>query len=154
MMPYVHGGAVTATEYVVEVLGGAKVFRGRGVPDPAQLRVRIQEGLPYSALDALRERLHLSLPETSRVLDTPVRTLARRRRERKLQAAESDRLYRVARVYAQAVQVLGAEDRAAEWLRRPNRALNGEPPLELLDTELGSRQVEDVLGRLEYGVFS
>jgi hypothetical protein len=33
-----------------------------------------------------------------------------------------------------------------------HRALNGEAPLQLLDTDVGARQVEDVLGRLEYGM--
>jgi putative toxin-antitoxin system antitoxin component (TIGR02293 family) len=138
--------------YIVDVLGGAKVFRGRSQPTLAELRVRIQEGFPYSALQSIRERLELSLPEAAHVLHTPLRTLARRRQDRKLQASESDRLYRLARVAGQAVQVFGAEDRAVQWLRRPNRALNGETPLLLLDTEVGTRQVEDALGRLEFGV--
>lgn len=154
IIPYGLEEIVTAAKYVLEVLGGTKVFRGRTPPNPTQMRTRINEGLPYSALDSVRARLHLSLPETAQLLHTPVRTLARRRRERKLQAAESDRLYRLARVAAQAVQIFGSEDSAARWLRRPNRALNGEAPLQLLDTEVGIRQVEDVLGRLEYGAIS
>jgi putative toxin-antitoxin system antitoxin component (TIGR02293 family) len=48
--------------------------------------------------------------------------------------------------------VLGTEDKAATWLSRPNRALNGEIPIRLLDTDVGARQVEDILGRIEYGV--
>jgi putative toxin-antitoxin system antitoxin component (TIGR02293 family) len=153
-MPYGFEAIVTAADHVLDVLGGAKVFRGRETANAAQLRVRIREGLPYSALEAVRERLGLSLPEAAHILDTPLRTLARRRRERKLQASESDRLYRVARVFSLAVRTLGDEDNAAKWLRRPIRALNGEPPLRLLDTEVGARMVEDVLGRLEYGAIS
>jgi putative toxin-antitoxin system antitoxin component (TIGR02293 family) len=143
---------MTHTDYVVDVLGGSKVFRGRGQPSSAELRARIRLGLPYSSLESVRRRLQLTLPETATLLHTPMRTLARRKRERKLQAAESDRLVRLARVAAHAVMVFGDEEKAATWLRRSNRALNGETPLRLLDTDIGTAQVEDVLGRLEYGI--
>jgi putative toxin-antitoxin system antitoxin component (TIGR02293 family) len=86
------------------------------------------------------------------MLHMPIRTMARRRQTRKLDAVESDRLYRVARVAAQAVAVFGAEDKATTWLQRPNRALNGELPIRLLDTDVGARQVEDILGRIEHGI--
>ena len=75
-------------------------------------------------------------------------------RGRRLDAHESDRLYRVARVAAHAFDVFGTEDNAATWLRRPNRALGGEAPIHLLDTDVGARQVEDTLGRLEHGIVS
>jgi putative toxin-antitoxin system antitoxin component (TIGR02293 family) len=55
-------------------------------------------------------------------------------------------------VAAHAVAVFGDERTAADWLRRPNRALSGEMPLLLLDTEVGTAQVDEVLGRIEYGL--
>jgi putative toxin-antitoxin system antitoxin component (TIGR02293 family) len=143
---------MTATEYVIDVLGGASVFRGRTLPTSTELRARIREGLPYRSLESVRERLRLSVPETTTVLHMPARTLARRRQTRKLDPDESDRLYRIARVAGHAVSVFGAEDKAATWLRRPNRALHGERPIHLLDTDIGAQQVEDILGRLEYGI--
>jgi putative toxin-antitoxin system antitoxin component (TIGR02293 family) len=145
---------MTATEYVVDVLGGASVFKGQTVPTSTELRERIKRGLPYRSLESVRERLRLSVPEAASVLHMPARTLARRRQTRKLDGDESDRLYRIARVAAHAFGVFGAEDKAATWLRRPNRALNGELPIHLLDTDLGARQVEDILGRIEHGVVS
>jgi len=145
---------MTATEYLVEALGGATVFRGRAVPTSIELRERIKRGLPYRSLESVRVRLQLSVPEAASVLHMPARTLARRRQTRKLDADESDRLYRVARVAAQAFAVFGTEEKAATWLRRPNRALSDEVPLLLLDTDVGVRQVEDVLGRIEHGVVS
>jgi putative toxin-antitoxin system antitoxin component (TIGR02293 family) len=80
--------------------------------------------------------------------------LARRKAERWLRADESDRLFRLSRVAAQAEETLGTRERAVEWLRRPNRALGNQPPLRQLDTDLGSRQVEDVLVRIAHGVYS
>jgi putative toxin-antitoxin system antitoxin component (TIGR02293 family) len=145
---------MTATEYVLDVLGGASVFKGRTVPTSTELRERIKRGLPYRALESVRERLRLSVPEAASVLHMPPRTLARRRQTRKLDGDESDRLYRIARVAAQAFAVFSTEDNAATWLRRPNRALNGESPIHLLDTDVGARQVEDVLGRIAHGIVS
>jgi putative toxin-antitoxin system antitoxin component (TIGR02293 family) len=143
---------MTATEYVVDVLGGASVFKGRTTPTSAELRQRIRHGLPFRSLESVRARLRLSVPETANVLHMPPRTMVRRRQSRKLDADESDRLYRIARVAAQAFAVFGTEDKAAAWLGRANRALDGEVPVRLLDTDVGARLVEDVLGRIEYGV--
>ncbi len=143
---------MTSAEYVIEMLGGPRVFRGRALPSAGELRERITEGLPFSSLESVRARLRLTVPELAAVLRMPTRTLARRRQLRRLEADESDRLYRVARVAGQAVTLLGSEEAASAWLRRPNRALGGEPPVRLLDTDIGARQVEDVLGRLEHGV--
>jgi putative toxin-antitoxin system antitoxin component (TIGR02293 family) len=143
---------MTASEYVVEVLGGPSVFKGRALPTLTELRERIKHGLPYRSLESVRERLRLSAPEAATVLHMPARTLARRRQARRLDPDESDRLYRIARVAGQAVSVFGDEYKATTWLQRPNRALNGELPIRLLDTDVGARQVEDILGRIEYGI--
>lgn len=145
---------MTASEYVVDLLGGPSVFKGRAVPTPTEVRERIRRGLPYRSLESVRERLRLSVPEAADVLQMPTRTMARRRQTRKLGPDESDRLYRIARVAGQAVAVFGAEEKATTWLQRPNRALNGELPIRLLDTDVGARQVEDILGRIEHGIVS
>ena len=145
---------MSAMQYVIDVLGGTKVFKGPTRPSATEFLDLVRAGLPYQALESIRERLDLSLPEAAFVLNVPLRTLARRRHDRKLDAGESDRLYRLARIAGQAVAALGTEDKAATWLRRPNRALNGAVPLGLLDTDLGARQVEDVLGRMAHGVVS
>jgi len=69
-------------------------------------------------------------------------------------SAGSDRRDRLARVAGQAVLVFGTEEKATAWLQWPNRALNGELPIRLLDTDVGARQVEDILGRIEHGIVS
>jgi len=78
----------------------------------------------------------------------------RRKEARHLNPQESDRLYRVARAVSQADEVLGSIEKARVWLKTPNRALGREIPLDLLDTEIGASQLEEVLLRLNYGIFS
>lgn len=74
---------------------------------PQEVRDAVRNGLPYSSLEALQTALDLSLEERGVILGIPERTIARRRDEQQLTAAESDRLYRVARTLAHAASVLG-----------------------------------------------
>ena len=50
--------------------------------------------------------------------------------------------------------MFGDQEKAIVWLGTPNRALGGDRPLDLLDTDMGARMVEDILGRIAYGVYS
>jgi putative toxin-antitoxin system antitoxin component (TIGR02293 family) len=107
------------------------------------------------ALFLLAERLDLRQSEISEKIGIPQRTLTRRiTQHAKLTPAESDRTVRLAQVYANAAETLGSGDKAAAWLKTPNRALRGGRPLDQLDTDPGVREVEDLLGRIAYGVYS
>jgi putative toxin-antitoxin system antitoxin component (TIGR02293 family) len=61
---------------------------------------------------------------------------------------------RFARLMGKAVTVLESEDNARQWLTSPQFGLGGAVPLDYADTEVGAREVEDLLGRIEYGVYS
>jgi putative toxin-antitoxin system antitoxin component (TIGR02293 family) len=71
-----------------------------------------------------------------------------------LTAEESDRMVRLARVLALAKETLGDMEKAGRWLQTSNRALEGDRPFDRLDTDAGVRSVEQVLGRIAYGVYS
>jgi putative toxin-antitoxin system antitoxin component (TIGR02293 family) len=146
--------AKVETEAIAEVLGGRKVL-GKTIKSPDELAQLVREGLPARSVTALAEKIHLANAVLSRKLGIPQRTLSRRlSQDSPLTSAESDRTVRMARVFADAVEMIGDQDKAVEWLRTPNRALGGERPLDRLDTDLGARMVEDVLGRIAYGVYS
>jgi putative toxin-antitoxin system antitoxin component (TIGR02293 family) len=142
------------TEAIAEALGGRRVL-GRTIKRADDLAQLVRKGLPATSVTALAGKLDLPNTVLSQKLGIPQRTLTRRlSQESRLTAAESDRTVRLARVYAHAVEMIGDEEKAVEWLRTPNRALGGERPLDQLDTDLGSRAVEDILGRIAYGVYS
>jgi putative toxin-antitoxin system antitoxin component (TIGR02293 family) len=142
------------SQNIADVLGGKKIL-GRSVKSLTDLAELVREGLPASSVIALAEKLDLGNAALSRKLGIPQRTMTRRLSQHsRLSAAESDRTVRLARVYATAVEMIGNKEKAVEWLRTPNRALAGERPLDQLDTDLGAREVEDVLGRIAYGVYS
>jgi putative toxin-antitoxin system antitoxin component (TIGR02293 family) len=139
---------------IAEVLGGRKVL-GETVKKSDQLADLVRRGLPATSITALAEKLDVGQSVLSQKLGIPQRTLTRRLSQgARLTAAESDRTLRLARVYANAVEMIGDDEKAVEWLHTPNRALGGERPLDQLDTDIGAREVEDVLGRIAYGVYS
>jgi len=139
---------------IAGVLGGRKTL-GKSVKSSDDLAHLVRKGLPATSVTALAEKLHVANAVLSRKLGIPQRTLTRRLSQRRhFTQAESDRIMRVARILAHAVEMLGDEEKSAEWLRTPNRALGGGQPLDQLDTDVGARMVEDVLGRIAYGVYS
>jgi putative toxin-antitoxin system antitoxin component (TIGR02293 family) len=139
---------------IVEVLGGKKAFR-HPISVPEDLASSIREGFPVTTIHSLSERLTLNKAEVARRLGIAPRTLTRRTtRHQRLTADESDRAARMARIIALATEVLGAEEKAASWLRTPNRALNGQLPIDVIETDPGYRQVEEVLYAIAYGMYS
>lgn len=142
------------SQAIAEVLGGRKVL-GQSIRKADDLAQLIRKGLPAGSVSALAERLHIGNAALSGKLGIPQRTLTRRLSQSALLTpSESDRTVRVARIYASAVEMIGDEQKAISWLTSPNRALGGERPLDQLDTDTGARMVEDILGRIAYGVYS
>ena len=113
--------------------------------------VAIEAGLPISALDRLQAALSISRAELADCLLIPVRTLSRRHI---LTFAESDRLFRISRLFHRTVEVMGEVGAARRWLLSSKVAFHGDTPLEHSRTEVGSRQVETLLGQIEHGVFA
>lgn len=143
-----------AASSISSVLGGESVL-GRSLHGAEALISAVREGLPAEALSSLAERLDLRQAEISAKLGIPQRTLTRRiAQHARLTAAESDRTVRMAQVFANTVETLGSEEKAAHWIKTPNRALGGNRPLDQLDTDPGVREVEEILGRIAYGVYS
>ena len=138
---------------IAETLGGRKVLKER-LADYIAVIHRVRAGLPYAALNAVATRYGIPVAALARVIDLPARTLARRKKEGRFSATESDRLARVARAAASAEDVLENRDNAGRWLQKPNRALGGVAPLDLLSSDLGAEQVETILVRIDYGVYS
>ena len=142
------------THIIADVLGGRKVLRIT-IKNPDDLMNLIRRGVPAASVSVLAEKLRVGNAALSRKLGIPQRTLSRRiSTASPLTPAESDRTVRMARIYANAVEMIGDEQKAVEWLNTPNRALGGEKPLDQLDTDTGTRMVEDILGRIAYGVHS
>ena len=129
-------------ENLAERLGGAAVLE-REIRSELDLVEAIQEGLSY------RSRGHLIAADErgpSEAYDnggSPRPMMRKRKSEARLSPAESDRLARAVRLIARAEESLSGRERAHRWLRAPNRALEGRRPLDLLDSDAGTRMVEE-----------
>ena len=139
---------------ITAVLGGRRTLK-RKVESDTDLRTITRQGLPVSTVVSLAAELGVERSMLAKVVGISERTLSRRLSEgSRLSAEESDRTMRVARVMAQARETFGDPSKAAHWLKTPNKVMEGETPLSLLDTDAGVKWVETVLGRIDYGIYS
>src|SRR5580658_10073422 len=120
-----------------------------------QLIDQVQHGLSFKALVSLEAASGMMASEIASMIGIPARTLARRRVAGKLAPDESERLLRIATVFEKAVGLFEGDVPAAlAWLIAPKKALSQQSPWTFARSELGAREVLDLIGRLEYGVFT
>lgn len=110
----------------------------------------VRNGLPYSALERMRQRLGVSDKLLAQALAVSTRTLSRRRQQGRLASAESDRLVLLAEVFALATQAFDSDEAARQWLHRPHALLGSESPLDRMDTVTGMEEVKTILYHIEY----
>jgi len=138
----------TAFDWLTEV-------RSEDLASKLRLIQRVRDGVLFTDLSRFIQSIGMSQEEASAAFHIPPRTLARRKEMAgRMAAVEGERMLRYARVLAQAQDTLGSLEKARSWLNLGNRSLGGVTPLSLLDTDIGAQAVQDVLGRIEYGVFS
>lgn len=123
-------------------------------PDPTALIAAVKAGLDVRVFVDVARRLGISEASLAEIAGIAPTTLGRRKRAGALTPDESEHVLRLAALLEHATRVFEDEGDAADWLRTPNVALGGVTPLALADTELGAREVDDLLGRLEHGVYS
>ena len=136
----------TNGHYYVALLG----FR---VYEPLKIYAHIRKGIAYSAFERLQRNTALPTRVLADLTQIPPRTLARRKEEGKLDPEESDRLVRLSRVFGRALELFeGDVDAARNWLSSSQAALGGMVPLELTKTDIGAKEVENLIGRLAHGI--
>lgn len=137
-------------ERIAEILGGERVL-GKQVHTLAELNQMVMRGLPKSSLRCAAERVARNRAEARDLVYRVVPESTFKRRSR-LSAAESERSERLARTIALAEFTWGENAAAHRWLNDENVHLNGLTPLQAAETELGARQVEEILFRVMYGI--
>ncbi|RME94712.1 MAG: DUF2384 domain-containing protein [Verrucomicrobia bacterium] len=141
-------------DLVRQLVPGAQSHATAGRPSPGHLIEAVRAGLPVAEFDALRELLGVSIERLAGMLGLGKATLHRRRLQGRLQTPESDRLLRYARLLGRATEVMGSLEAGRDWLLAPQAGLGGAVPLDYAATEVGAREVEELLGRIEHGVYS
>jgi putative toxin-antitoxin system antitoxin component (TIGR02293 family) len=114
----------------------------------------VRAGVLFEYFKLLAKQLEMDDRELAKAIKISGRTFDRRLRAGVLSPAESDRLSRVSIIFERAKEVFGNAEKAREWIETPLEVFEGETALERADTSLGASQVDDVLGRIQYGVYS
>ncbi len=115
---------------------------------------RIQAGLSFRLVQNLQKALDVPMERLASVLGMSRATLHRRKIQGKIDKGESERLVRYQRLLQKAEDVFGDAKNAREWLSHKQTGLGNAVPLDFAKTEIGAREVESLLGRIEYGVYS
>jgi putative toxin-antitoxin system antitoxin component (TIGR02293 family) len=118
------------------------------------LIAQIRKGLSVKTFDRLKKNLDTTDKDLAGVLGIPISTLARRKKGKRFPFAESERIFRVAKLFDRAISVFDDVQAARTWLKTPVWALGDISPLAYARTELGAQEVENLLGRIEDGVFA
>jgi putative toxin-antitoxin system antitoxin component (TIGR02293 family) len=132
----------------------------RGLKSPQSIATihqqigRIHAGLSFRSVENLQKALAIPMEQVATVLGISRATLHRRKLQGRLDERESERLVRYQRLLKTASDVLGSDQEARRWLNHPQPGLGNIAPIEFAKTELGAREVENLLGRIEYSVYS
>jgi putative toxin-antitoxin system antitoxin component (TIGR02293 family) len=115
----------------------------------------VETGLPYSVLDRLAQQTGMRPAAIASTVGIAPRTLARRKSGGLFAPIDSERIARFSRAFDLATDLFDGDRKSAvQWLSSPHRALGGKPALAYLGSEAGAHAVEELIGRLEHGVFS
>lgn len=115
---------------------------------------RLRKGFPMKEFRLLQDLLKISEEELGRYLGVSPATLHRRKKSGNLETPESERVVRFARLFGIVMDVFETREATREWLKTANPGTAGETPLSYADTEFGAREVENLIGRIDHGVFS
>lgn len=136
---------------IAEVMGGRQVL-GRSIRSVQDLSDAVAGGLPKDALKRAVRRVFPEPKSADEILYRIIAPATYKRRRGRLKADESERTERLARTIASAEFVWGNPQKAHRWLVKPHPELGRVPPIECALTELGARQVEELLDRIFYGL--
>ena len=121
---------------------------------PYRLMERVQQGLPFSAFENLQSATKLSAAQLGQSIVLKPSSRARNKQKGQLTADQSERLVRLAHLLKAALELFeGDRDATLRWMETPRAALDGKTPFQMATSEIGAREVEKLIMRLEYGVF-
>ena len=120
---------------------------------PFALIASSRQGVLRAEVDEVAALAGLTDKEMAFALNMTPRNLHRLPNEQRFGVDASERLILLKNVLIHALDTFnGQKTTVLHWLRTPIRELGNQPPVRLLDTITGFGLVDDVLGRLDYGL--
>jgi putative toxin-antitoxin system antitoxin component (TIGR02293 family) len=151
------------TAGIVRGSGKGSRFPGKGRPFTWKIMVRMtplekvalaNEKISKKELEELKKATGLDYSTLSKILSVARATLINKKGAAKFDEAQSERIVALADIYAYGFDVFEDEEKFNHWIAEPNKALAGQKPLELLNTQFGREEVKRLIGRIDYGVYS
>ena len=115
---------------------------------------RMEDGITKSELENLKQKISLDYNQLAKILDAARTTLINKKGEEKFDRAVSERIIGLADIYAYGYEVFEDENAFSQWMFRSNKALNGLSPYDLLNSQYGREEIKNLIGRIDYGVYS
>jgi putative toxin-antitoxin system antitoxin component (TIGR02293 family) len=141
-------------KHLVKILGG-KANVKKPIQSNFDLIHLSQDGVTRASVEALMNYIGVSKKQfTEDILDISIKTLERKKVEEKFDKRTSSHVIEIAKLVEHALTVFEDEEKTRRWLNQENKALNNKKPIDLFDTLTGLMMVNDVLGRIEEGVYS
>lgn len=138
---------------ILSLLGGPRALGGKKLKGPLAWHDLVLDGLPGICVISFKDYAGLSTSSISDLLGVSEKTYFRVQAHpnRPIDPVMSDRLVRAAKVMALAEEVLESREEAIGWMGEQQAALGNAVPRDLLTTDTGAKQVEDLLLRMEHG---
>ncbi len=114
----------------------------------------VREGVSKKDLEHLKEKAELDYDKLAKALSVTRATLINKQKEKKFGLVLSEKIVGLADIYSYGYEVFENEDRFNQWMFTSNQALGGKTPYELIDNQFGREEVRNVIGRIDYGVYS
>ena len=114
----------------------------------------VKLGISKKDLENLKAKTRLDYDKLASALSVTRATLINKKKQEKFNAALSERIISLADIYSYGYEVFEDEDRFNKWMFRPNKALGGKLPYEFIDNQFGREEIKNIIGRIDYGVYS
>lgn len=144
-----------------EVIASATGIVMLGVTDKAESQMTPLEkmevsrgGITKAALEQLKQKTGLDYDKLAKILAVARATLINKKGKERFSPELSERILGLADIYSYGYKVFESEERFNQWIFRPNRALGSTSPYELMDNQYGREEVRNLIGRIDYGVYS
>ena len=114
----------------------------------------VHQGVSKKDLELLKTEADLDYTMLAKALSVTRATLINKKRSEKFGAGLSEKILGMADLYSYGFEVFEDKDRFNQWMSKPNKALNGKAPYDIIDNQFGREEVKNLIGRIDYGIYS
>jgi putative toxin-antitoxin system antitoxin component (TIGR02293 family) len=136
------------------IIFGGSSDKPEGQMTPMEKMVMVDRGVTKKDLESLKDKTKLDYDELAKVLSVGRATLINKKGDDKFSPLLSEKIVGLADLYSYGYEVFEDKERFNQWILRPNQALGGQAPYDLIHNQFGREEVRNVIGRIEYGVYS